>query len=129
MARRPKPLVQVDGLRQLRKTLRQAGDDLSDLKEVNRKAADTAAGGATKAVPRLSGLLQSNIRSSGTKTAGIIRAGSKKVPYAGPIHWGWKDRNIKANPFLSKGAKDTEPAWLPLYEKEIDEILSKVKGK
>lgn len=127
MAKRP--LVQIDGARELRRTLRAAGDDLEDLKEANQAAAEVAAAAARGRAPVLTGRLSSDIRASGTKTAGIIRAGRKKIPYAGAIHWGWPDRGISARPYLTEGAKATEPVWVPMYQKLMNDALQKVKGK
>ncbi len=125
--------VKIEGARQLRRTLKDAGDDLNDLKEVNRAAAEIAANRAKTWAPRKSGRLAGTVRSSGTKTAGIVRAGNNRktasgVPYANPIHWGWPSRNIKANPFLSYSAQATEPRWLKLYENYIEKTLSKIRG-
>lgn len=125
--------VKIEGARQLRRTLKDAGDDLNDLKEVNRSAAAIAANRAKTWAPRKSGRLAGTVRSSGTKTAGIVRAGNNRktasgVPYANPIHWGWPCRNIKANPFLSYSAQATEPRWLKLYENYIEKTLSKIRG-
>lgn len=127
MAKRP--LVEIDGARELRRTLRAAGDDLEDLKAANQAAAEVAAAAARGRAPVLTGRLSSDIRASGTKTAGIIRAGRKKIPYAGPIHWGWPARGIAARPYLTEGAQSTESVWVPMYQKLMDDALQKVKGK
>lgn len=123
-----RPVVQVDGVRELRRTLRQAGDDLADMKAANQAAADIAAAAAKSRAPRRSGALAGDIRASGTKTAGIVRAGRARLPYAGPIHWGWPAHNITANPYLTDAAQATEPVWVPLYMKHIEQQLDKVKG-
>lgn len=127
MAKRP--LVEIDGARELRRTLRAAGDDMEDLKAANLAAANIAASAARGRAPRLTGALAGDIRASGTKTAGIVRAGRKRIPYAGPIHWGWPARGMKARPYITEGAQQTEPVWVPLYQREIDKALNKVKGK
>lgn len=124
-----RPLVEVEGARQLRKTLRAAGDDLADLKSANQQAANIAATAAKAGAPHRSGDLAGDIRASGTKTAGIVRAGRKKIPYAGPIHWGWPARGIKAQPYMTEGAQRTESIWVPLYQQLMDDALKKVKGK
>lgn len=124
-----RPRVQIDGARQLRRTLKAAGDDLEDLKRANLQAAEIAAGAARTRAPRLTGALAGDIRASGTKTAGTIRAGRKRLPYAGAIHWGWPARGIEAQPYLTEGAQQTEPVWVPLYEQELKKALAKVKGK
>lgn len=125
--------VQIEGMRSLRSTLRKAGDDLTELKGVNAAAAGIAAGRAQSWAPVRSGALAASVRSSGTKTAGIVRTGNNRksasgVPYAGPIHWGWPARNIKANPFLSYSAQATEPAWIKLYTDYLDKTVGKIKG-
>lgn len=121
-------VVKIDGARQLRRSLKAAGDDLEDLKAAHAAAAQIAAEASAQLAPSRSGKLRQSIRSSGTKTAGIVRAGKKAVPYANPIHWGWFKRGIKPNPFASRGAQDSEGRWLPIYEVAVEKALDKVKG-
>jgi hypothetical protein len=106
--------------------LRAAGDDLSDLRDVHGSVAALVAGVARP--PRRTGRLGSTVRAAGTKTAAIVRAGFASVPYAGPIHWGWPARAIKAQPFLSDAATSTESTWQAFYFAEIERILDTVKG-
>lgn len=120
--------VRVDGVKNLRRTMKKAGDDLADLKEAHRESADIAATGARPLVPVRSGALAASLRSTGTKTAGIIRSGGARVPYAGPIHWGWPSRGIAPQPFMATGAEETEPQWLPVYLSAVDRALAKIKG-
>lgn len=123
------PIVEVQGGRALRKGLRAAGDDLTDLRIVHGQAASIAANRAADRAPELTGRLKATIRAAGTKTAGIIRAGNNtKVPYAGPIHWGWGRRHIPANPFMTEAAQETEPRWRPVYDRYVDAALDKIKG-
>lgn len=132
--------IQVEGMRELRRTLKQAGDDLTDLKTIHKQAAEVAAGGARRLVPTVTGRLASSIRPAGTKTAGIIRAGRKTVPYANAVHWGrhyWPNKeharavpsNVDPQPFLSEGAQDTESQWVALYDQRVEAILDQIKGK
>mgnify|MGYP007116547631 CR=1 FL=1 len=120
------PTVSVVGARELRKSLRGAGDDLSDLKKAHADAAAIAAEASAQLAPSRSGKLKQTIRSSGTKTAGIIRAGKKSVPYANPIHWGWFKRGIMPTLFASKGAQDSEGRWIRVYESAVDDALKKI---
>ena len=121
--------MQIDGAREFRRGLRAAGDDLSDLRTVHKAVAAIAAAATARLVPVRSGRLLSTIRSSGTKTAAIVRAGNNtRVPYANPIHWGWFRRGIRAQPFASHGAQQSEPRWLPIYENYTDTALEKIKG-
>jgi len=120
--------VKVEGGRQLRKTLKQAGDDLTDLRDAHREAASIASAAGGASAPRQSGRLAGSVRGSGTKTASVIRAGRASVPYAQPIHWGWPKRNIAANPWLSEAAQRTEPQWTAVFESAVDRIIARVRG-
>lgn len=121
--------VRVEGARRLRTTLRAAGHSLTELRDANRRAAGVAAGASRPLAPFRTGRLSASVRSSGTISAGVIRAGRKSVPYAGAIHWGWPSRGIKATPFLTIGAQSSEPVWVPIYEAEMHAALARVKGK
>jgi hypothetical protein len=50
------------------------------------------------------------------------------VPYAPPIHWGWRSRNIRANPFALAGIEASERAWSAAYEADIQRDLDKIEG-
>ena len=120
--------IRVEGAARLRRTLKAAGRDLTDLKAAHAKAAKIAQVAAAAQTPVVSGTLKASLRSSGTSTAGIIRAGGAKVPYAAPIHWGWPSRGIAAQPFISTGAQASEPVWIRVFETDLDRILDQVKG-
>lgn len=125
----PQGQIEIVGGRQFRKTLRGAGDDLSDLKAAHTEAGQIARDSAFSLAPADEGFLRNTIRSSGTKTAAILRAGNNsKVRYAGPIHWGWWRKHIKKNPFLTRGAADSESRWIKVYEAAVNRALDKIKG-
>ncbi|MBF6085298.1 HK97 gp10 family phage protein [Nocardia cyriacigeorgica] len=123
-----RPLVQIDGAARLRRTMRRAGVDMTVLKDANKEAADTAATASRPLVPQRTGRLLATIRTAGTTRAGIIRAGRKRVPYAGPIHWGWPARHIEAQPFLTDGAQRSENVWVAQYLERVDDVLRQVEG-
>jgi len=122
--------VRFEGARRLRSTLRRAGDDLTDMRRAHGFAALIAANAARGIAPvGRTGRLAASVRSTGTKTAGIIRAGNNSsVPYGPPVHWGWPRRGIPANPFLSRGAQQSESRWLPVYQTYIDNALNRIEG-
>jgi hypothetical protein len=93
--------IKLEGEKELRKALRDFEDGTKDLKVVH----------------------------SGTARAGVVRAGKKSVPYAGPIHWGWPKRNIKANPFLSKALESETDEVVDVYEDGISKLLKKYNLK
>lgn len=121
--------VEVEGGRRLRSSLKKAGVDMKRLSAINRKAATMVANAARPATPRLTGRLAASVRAGATQRAGVVRAGRKSLPYAGPIHWGWPRRGIRPQPWIATTASATEGAWVPLYERHMKEIVKEVKGK
>lgn len=121
--------LRLDGGRQLRAGLAGLEGGLDDLKDANKTAAGIAAGGASSRVPVVSGRLKATIRAAGTKTAGIVRVGTKaKAPHAGPINYGWPGRNIKPAFFLNDGAQATEPQWIPVYMTRLESLIQRIEG-
>lgn len=125
--------LQVEGARQLRASLKRAGVSLQDLKDAH---AEVAALVATRSKPEAPvgvggphpGQLRDSTRSSGTQSAAIVRAGSAGVPYAGPIHWGWPNRHIVAQPWLYDAAANTQTAWLATYLRAIEAVVDTIEG-
>lgn len=125
--------LEIEGGRNLRRTLKQAGVDLKDLKAIHREVGGVVAGQAAGWAPRVSGRLAASVRAGATQRAAVIRAGNNRksatgVPYAHPIHWGWPRRGIRANPFLSYSAQATESTWVGIYFDYVEDTLDDVKG-
>jgi hypothetical protein len=120
--------VRVEGLDQLVRTLNKAKADLGDLKDANQAAGRMVAADAVARAPRRTGRLAGTIRASRQARRAQVVAGRSSVPYAGPIHWGWPARGIASQPFLSAAAQATEPRWVPLYLKDVQAAVDKVKG-
>lgn len=126
----PRPLLQVEGARELRRTLSASADGLEDLKAANARAAATVEARARSTAPRKTGTLVGTLRSSGTKTAGYVRAGYARTPYPGVIEWGYASGYpIEGQNYLTEAARSAEPQWIPEYEKDLETALRKVKGK
>jgi phage gpG-like protein len=119
---------EVEGGRQLRKSLKDVEDGLKDLKAAHAEAAGIVAEAAMAGAPRRSGRLAGSIRPSGTKTAAIVRAGGARIPYAGVQEYGWPRHNIPAQPYIVPAAHDTESTWIARYQDAVDRLLGKVKG-
>ena len=119
----------VVGQKRFVATMRKAGADLKQLKEVNRQAAGVALPAVKALAPRgRTGRLAGSVRIGATQKAGIIRAGRKSVPYAGVINYGWPRRRIVRRQFVNSGVASTEPQWTRLYKQYVDKTLEQIKG-
>lgn len=128
--------VQIDGLKDLIRRLRNVENGIQDLKEVHREAAGIVGMAALVTAPVRTGRMAVTMRVGVTQKTGIVRFGYASVPYAGPVHWGWGTRPnpargwrggpIIANPWASEAAQATEPAWYEVYASKIDELWDRM---
>lgn len=119
----------VVGQKRFVATMRKAGADLKQLKEVNRQAAGVALPAVKALAPRgRTGRLAGSVRIGATQKAGIIRAGRKTVPYAGPINYGWPARNIRPRTFVNDAVASTESQWAKEYETFVKKTMNQIKG-
>lgn len=94
-------VVRVEGVKDLRKRLRRAGDDLSDMKDLNQEIAQSIVAKSRSKVPTRDRNLVGTLRGSGTKTNVTVRLGNKRYPYGNAIHWGrnrWPNSTATATP-------------------------------
>ena len=123
-----KPAVSVTGGAKLRKQLKAAGDDLSDLRAIHKRMADDVAGTAKTKVPVRSGRLKASIRGFGGTAKASVKAGNNRkslsgVQYSGPIHFGWARRNITPQPFLYEALDDRRQDVINSYNAEIRRMV------
>ena len=120
--------VRVQGLSAFIRAMRDAEADLDELKDASQRAGTIVLNAATARAPRRTGRLAASGRVSRVARRAVVRFGSARVPYAGPIHWGWPRRHIAAQPFAIDAARATEPVWLAGYARELERIATKVEG-
>ena len=135
MAKPPK-MYTLQGDREFKRQLSILDAKFDDLKEFHQDLAELVMARALTRVPVRSGRLRETIRAAGTKTAGRVRAGFKRVPYAGPVHFGWATRPnpsrgirggpITPNPFLYEALDDRRAQILAAYRKKVDEYANDV---
>lgn len=118
--------MRVEGGPALRSSLRKAGHDLQDLKDVHKDAAQIVVAAARP--PVKSGRLAASGRAAGTANAAIMRWGGASIRYAGPVHYGNPAHHMEPQPFGTEAARGTEPVWTHLYEDKVDNILGHIKG-
>jgi phage gpG-like protein len=128
MPARGGPVVTVQGVRRLARTLRDFGVGLDDLKDANASASALVARESAARAPHKSGALAKSVRGSRQAARAVVAAGGARVPYAGPIHWGWPARGIPARPFMLDAAQATQDTWLADYEAEIEKLARTVEG-
>lgn len=123
----PGPGIQVAGGKELRRALKKAGVDIQEMKDTHADVARMVRDRAIERAPVRTGRLKASLRSSGTVTAALVRAGGARVPYAAPIHWGWPRRNIRPNPFIYGAADDTEANWQNAYLMATQAIIRQIE--
>jgi hypothetical protein len=118
--------IQIEGLRETQRALRELSDDLKDdLKPAHKEAAEVIVDGAKRYVPVRTGRLAASIRALATRTSGRVRAGSASVPYAGPIHFGWPERRIKPQPFIYDAMDERRQEVLAVYAERIYGLIDR----
>lgn len=124
-------VIRVEGHRRLVRTMRDAGVDVGELKAANKTVAEYVARAArplTPVGPEAGGHVKNSIRTGATNKAGIIRAGNKRLPYAGRLHYGWRDVRQTGQPWVLQAAQSTESAWVGMYQARLDRIIDQIKG-
>jgi hypothetical protein len=123
---RQRARIQIQGLRETQKALRDMSDDLKDeMKPTHKAAAEVIVEGSKRYVPVRTGRLAASIRAVATRTSGRVRAGSAAVPYAGPIHFGWPARRIKPQPFIYDAIDSRRQEVYDLYAQRIYALIDK----
>jgi phage gpG-like protein len=117
--------VDVQGADRLAGTLHDAADELKDLSDVNAQAGEYIRSRAAANAPRSSGRLAASLSVRVEPAAVTVES---DVVYANPIHWGWKARNISAQPFLSDALEATSSTVVDMYAANNERILSHVHG-
>lgn len=118
--------VQVEGLREVVRTLEKAGVELSDLKGAFQRIGQNVAEDAKENVNNMTGRLAASIRPSRTKNKAVIRAGSARLPYAGVIEYGWPGHNIEAQEYLRGAVEDNEAESVQQLEDEIARMIERL---
>lgn len=118
--------IEIEGLRELNRAFRSLGRDATlELKDVHLDGAKIVEKRARQIVPRRTGALADTLRSSGTMKGARVRAGFARVPYAGPIHFGWARRNISPQPFLYDALDDRRREVLDAYSVNLKRLIRK----
>jgi hypothetical protein len=124
--------VKIKNLNRILSALKKTGLDAQELKGATRKASALVLPIAVARTPVRTYKLQRTVKASTAKNTVAIRAGTPtSVPYGAVIHWGWKKRNIKPNPWLlqirDEYSEDVKNIYTQEIQKLIDQTLDGIK--
>ena len=119
--------VYVDSAK-LQKALKEVGPEMvAELKDGNKALGEIVGDRARQLVPVRSGALRKTIKAAKAAGGAKVNAGTpsltSKVPYAGPIHFGWRARDIDPNPFLYDALDERRDEVVAAYEKQTADLL------
>lgn len=116
----------ISGVQELNRALTRMGVDAGDLTRVNQSVAGLVATRASDLVPVRSGRLRSSIKPRASKLRGSVKAGSRAVPYAGPIHFGWPVHNIAPQPFLYQALDERRGEIVRRYAEQVETLVKRL---
>ncbi len=98
------PVVRIEGAAELSRQFRAAGGAARELSGAYREIARKLVPPAQREAPKgPTGRLAASTKGLGQRTRAVLSAGSRAVPYAGPIHFG--NPSVKTYPARKSGAK------------------------
>jgi hypothetical protein len=115
----------VEGLREAIRDLEAAGVEIEDLKDAFAKVSNEARDQVAQHTPRRSGRLAAAARASRAKNKAIVTVGGARVPYAGPIFYGWGRRNIRASRTIERTDAVMEHEAPRILDAELGRIFTK----
>jgi hypothetical protein len=65
------------------------------------------------------------VRAAGAQTRASVKAGFKRVPYAGVIHFGWPARGILPRPFLYDALDARRDEVMDAYTDGMADLIKK----
>jgi hypothetical protein len=126
MARSGDFTVRMDGMKELRQVIRTTKDKglRRAITKANRATGAVVADDARSNAPERSGRLARSVKPTSSQREAQVKAGTAKtVPYAGPIHFGWPARGIRAQEFLFAAARRQRPVVEQTYREALEEAL------
>lgn len=117
----------VDGLTRAIRAAEKAGADSENMRDLMHSIGEIVAGRGRSLAPARTGVLRGTIRAGRGKTKAVVRTGyeSKRLPYAGVIHYGWPAHHIKPNQFMLKAIEQTRGEVITRLETGLGETLDR----
>lgn len=115
--------VRVEGLTKVVRDLQSLGLEIDDLKDAFSEIAAEGARVAAGFAPVRKGTLAGSVRGNRAKSKAVVTAGRARIPWAGPINYGWKKRNIKPALFMQRADEVMQPRALAELERAIEKKI------
>jgi len=117
--------VYITGLRETTRAMERAGVEVDDLKTVMGQVAAEGARVMQGFLPHDSGRLEASTRGNRAKGKAVVMVGGARVPYAGPVIYGWAARGIRSSNAVPKtddvmetrGPQLLEAGWSDIVER------------
>lgn len=117
--------ISIQGVKEVTDSLNKMARDLESNIELNKELSSTLSQKASAMAPRLTGALASSVKGNPSAEKAQILAGSDAVPYAGVQEYGWPQRNIKAQPYLTPAVYNNLGYIVEKYNDSIKESIKK----
>lgn len=116
--------IRIEGLKELRRELRRLdGNWPKSLRETNREAAKVAVPSVQSLAPKRSGTLAGSVRALASQTRSQLAVGTNvRVPYAGPINFGWPGHGIEPQEFIYSGIEAANARIVDTYFNMVDDL-------
>lgn len=116
--------IRVTGLSRTLRAMEKAGASAADMRDLMHAIGTTVVTAARPRARHKTGALAATIRAGRGKTKAVVRAGTARVPYAGPQHYGWPARHITPNPFLTTTITDTQTQLVNQLDAGLTRLLA-----
>lgn len=116
--------VRVTGLKETVRKLESLGVEVTDIKDVMAAIARQGATLAESYAPHDSGRLEASIKGNRAKGKATVKAGSRRVPYAGVINYGWPRRGITADGFMQRTDEELAPKAVALLTDGLTDLIA-----
>lgn len=121
--------VEVDGLREVVRSLERLGTEAKDLKDAFKRIGNIVVQDAQARAPKKSGALANSIKASNTKNKSNIRAGTGKVVYAGVQEWGWPRHGIEGSHYLASAVEAKQGEVIRALDSELAGLIRRLDLK
>lgn len=120
--------VQIANLNKFIRGMKKLGLDTQDLSGATTRIRSLVVPPAISGAPVRTGRLRNTVKARKYPNKVEVQAGNKTtVPYANPIHWGWKARNIKPNNWIEKVRDDKFQAVIQIFIEETEQVIKKAE--